>query len=180
MGGSDGADVISTATTSSDADRIVSFATTANDYDYNGALSNGTGSVSGGIAATEITTATTIAGGLAAGGAGDDIVFIASTQIAGAALDAVEGSLTSAKITAAEAALVADGGILGGAIANLDDVLGTTDAALFVISTDSGSFAIRVTNTDTTVANTLTQDEIELVAVFDNGSGTQLVAADII
>jgi hypothetical protein len=171
-------DIQSTATAHADADHVDGFISTQDDFDYNGALSNGTKTNASGIASTEIASATTIAGALATAGAGDDLVFIATTDIAGAsetALDAVEAATTVATLDAAVAALVAND---LGTIAGLDSVLGATDFVLFQISTNSATFVLRVNNFNTTVANTLTADEIKIVGVFD---GTlDLVAADYI
>jgi len=175
------ATVQSDAIVSTDADLITGFVTAQNDYDYNGALSNGTGAGAG-IAATEVASATTIAGALATGDAANDIVFIATTDLTGAqetAMDAaVVGGMTAAEADAIEAALVGTGGALNGAIANLDTVLGADDAVLFQFSTDTDTFVFRVTNNDQSTTNTLTADEIELVGVF--AGTTDLVAADYI
>lgn len=175
------ADVQSDAIASANADDITGFVSGTNDFDYNGALSNGSGAGAG-IATTEVASSTTIALALATADAENDIVFIATTDLAGAvetAADAcVTGTMTGAEATALEEALVGTGGALNGAIANLDTILGASDAVLFQFSTDTDTFVIRVTNSDRAVTNTLTAAEIELVGVFT--ATTDLVAADYI
>ena len=109
-------------------------------------------------------------------------MFIATTDLTGAqetAADAtVAGGMTAAEATALEEALVGTGGALNGAIANLDTVLGTSDAVLFQFSTNTDTFVLRVTNSDQSTTNTLTADEIELVGVF--AATVDLVAGDYI
>lgn len=174
--------VISDVTNSDNADRVSQFKTTEDKFDYNGALSNGAGNVAGGISGGEITTAASVTAALAAAGATDDIVFIATGNIAGAAggnaLNTAANGPSVSNFDALETALVAQGGALGGTIAGLDAGLGTSDAVLFVLDNGAHSAVLRVTNTDTTAANTLTAAEIEVVAVF-NGAA-QLVAADFV
>ncbi|MEO0392662.1 MAG: calcium-binding protein [Pseudomonadota bacterium] len=171
--------VISSAEVSANSDLITGFETAEDKFDYNGTLANGTGA-GGGIAATEVASAANIAAALATGDAANDIVFIATTDLTGAqetALDAaVAGGMTATEADAVEAALVATGGALAGTIANLDTVLGSGDSALFQFSTNTDTMVLRITNTDTTVANTLTTAEVELVGVF--AGATDLVAAD--
>jgi hypothetical protein len=175
------ADVQSDAVASANADLITGFVTTVNDFDYNGALSNGTGAGAG-IATTEVASSTTIALALATADAENDIVFIATTDLTGAqetALDAcVAGGMTAAEATALEEAMVGTGGALNGAIANLDTVLGASDAVLFQFSVNDATFTFRVTNTDRAGTNTLTASEIELVGVF--AATADLVAGDYI
>ena len=173
------ADVQSDAIASANADLISAFVTTTNDFDYNGALSNGTGAGNG-IATTEVASAATITAALATADAENDIIFIATTDLTGdqeTAADAtVLGGMTAAEATTLEEALVAAGGALNGAIANLDTLFSATDAVLFQFSTDTDTFVIRVTNNDRAVTNTLTASEIELVGVF--AAATDLVAGD--
>lgn len=175
------ADVQSDAVKSVDADLVTGFVSTENDFDYNGALSNGTGAGAG-IAATEVASAATIAAALATGDAANDIVFIATTDLTGdqeTAIDAaVAGGMTAVEAAAIVNALVATGGALNGAIAGLDTLLGTSDAVLFQFSTDTDTIVVRVTNTDTSTANTLTADEVQLIGVF--AATTDLVAGDYI
>ncbi|GJM12040.1 MAG: hemolysin-type calcium-binding region [Pseudohongiella sp.] len=172
------ADVQSDATTSLDGDVIVGFVTAQNDFDYNGALSNGTGTGAGISAAEQNSSATAITA-MATGDAANDIVFTITTAIAAGATDTAVTTFiatpTAANADLVEAAIVVTGQALAGTIANLDTVLGAGDSVLFNMNTNAGdSVLFRVTNTDTTVANTLTAAEIELVAVFD---GTAAVAA---
>jgi len=173
--------VTSTAILAADADIITGFESAEDKFDFNGVLANGTG-VAPGIAAAEVASAATITAALATGDAANDIVFIATTDLVDGAgtqetaLDAMIAGFTATNIEAAEAALLATGGALNGVIANLDTVLGATDSVLFQFSTNTDTFIYRITNTDTTVANTLTAAEVELVGAF---KGTiDLVAAD--
>lgn len=175
------ADVQSDALVSTDADLILGFVTAENDFDYNGALSNGSG-VGGGIAGSEIVSAASIAAALATGDAGNDIVFISTATVGGAAggtqIDAaVTGGMTAVEADAIETALTGTGGALNGAIANLDSVLGASDAVLFQLESATNTVLLRVTNTDTAATNTLTAAEIEVVAVFNIAT---LAAGDII
>ena len=175
------ADVQSDAITSADADLITGFVTAQNDFDYNGALSNGTGAGAG-IAAGEIASAASVAAALATADAANDIVFFVTGATDGttdAAVDAFVAGASATTATAIETALLGTGGTLNGAIVGLDTTLGTSDAVLFVFS-DAGtghSLALRVTNADQSTTNTLTADEIEVIGVFNTAT---LVAGDII
>jgi hypothetical protein len=171
-------DIQSDVIVHANTDHIDGFISTQDDFDYNGLLSNGTKTNASGIASTEICSATTIAGALELAGAGDDLVFLATTDLTGdseTALDAVEASTTVATLNAAVVALVAND---LGSIAGLDAVLGADDFVLFQIDTNTASFVLRINNFNTTVSNTLTTDEITIVGVFD--TATDLVAADYI
>jgi hypothetical protein len=170
--------VQSDALASADADLITGFVSGTNDYDYNGALVNGSGAGAG-IAAAEIASAATFAAGLATGDAANDIVFIATTALAGGngnveLAAAVAGGMTAAEATALEAALVSATGALTGSIAGLDTVLGTADSVLLVMNDATNSAVFRITNSDQSTTNTLTAAEIELVGVF---AGTAALAA---
>lgn len=173
------ATVQSEAIASVDADLVSGFVSTQNKFDFDGMLSNGTGAGNG-IAAAEVSSGASISAALGTAGAANDIVFIATTDLTGnqeTALDAaVAGGMTAAEADAVEAAFVGAGGALNGTIANLDSVLGAGDSALFQFSTDTDTVVFRVTNTDTSTADTLTVDEVELVGVFSGT--TDLVAAD--
>lgn len=163
------ATVQSDAIATVDSDLITGFLTTENKFDFNGVLSNGTGSGPG-ISATEIASAANIAAALATGDAANDIVFIATTALTGAqetAIDAaVAGGMTGAEASAIVTALLGTGGALNGAIANLDSILGVEDSVLFQFSTDTDTVTLRITNTDQSTVNTLTADEVQLVGVF--------------
>jgi len=179
LGASDGTDVQSDAVSTANADHITGFTTTANDFDYNGALVNGTGSVSSGIASTEISSAATLDANMALGDAGNDIVFICTTDIDGdseTALDAMVAAGTTAATAAAAIAALATNTFAS--VAGLDAVLGADDFVLVQISTDSDTFIFRLNNSSTTVANSLTSDEITLVGTI--AGVTDLVAADYI
>ncbi len=169
-------DVQSDAIVVANADRVVGFVTAENDFDYNGALSNGTGAGAG-ISAAEVASAATITLALATADAGNDIVFIATTDLTGAqetALDTLVATTNTTNAEAAEAALLGTGGALNGAIANLDTILSGSDSVLFQFSTDSDTFVYRITNSDTATTNTLTSAEVELVGIFQ---GTADLAA---
>lgn len=176
------AKVVTEVTTSADADFITGFVTTENKFVLNNALVNGSGTSADGTAAAEVVSAATFAAGLADAQASNKTVFIATTDLAGGNGNVELGTLATAggaSFTAANQAaliakLVGTGGALNGTIANLDSVLGATDAALLVLDDGTNSVALRITNTDTTVANTLTAAEIQVVGVF---SGTAALAA---
>jgi hypothetical protein len=126
---------------SANADSITGFETTEDLFIYSGALSNGTGG--GAISTAEVASATTIAGALATAGAANDIVFIATDDIASVtetAGDAFVAGPTAALANALEEAIVGTSGALNGVIANLDSILGVDDAALFQFSTDTETF----------------------------------------
>ena len=170
----------STAVLTANADVVVGFATTEDDFDFNGTLANGSGAGAG-IAAAEIASAATITAALATAGAANDIVFIATTDLSGteeAALDAFDSTApTAAQAQAVVDAIVGTGGAFNGAITNLDTILGASDSVLFQVSTDTDTAVFRITNT-TATGNTLTADEVALVAVFEGA--VDLVAADYI
>jgi S-layer protein len=178
IGGSDGADVQSDVVSTANFDVITSFATTANDFDYNGLLSNGSGSSDSGIASTEIGSSTTLAAALAAAGSGNHVVFIATTDIAGASETALDALVAGATATTAAAAITAVVANTFNAVAGLDAVLGATDFVLVQISTNSDTFIFRLNNSSTTLADAITTDEITLVGVF--AVVIDLVAADYI
>lgn len=167
-----------------DADLITGFVSGINFFNYKGALVNGTGKSSDGIAVAEITTsATTFAAALAdVAAASDAVVFIAQGDITagagGTELAAAVTGFTAVNIAALENALVGTGGALSGAIANLDTVLGASDSVLLALDDGINSVVLRVTNTDTSVVNTLTAAEIEVVGVFN--ATAALAAADFV
>lgn len=139
-------------------------------FKYTGALSNGTGTTSDGIAAAEIVSATTFAGALADGSAANAIVFKATVALStsGTSLSTLQGAFTQTNVDAFIAGLVATGGSLTGGITGLDSTLGATDAVLLILDDDTHSAILRITNTDTATANTLTTSEIALVGVISN------------
>jgi hypothetical protein len=139
-------------------------------FKYTGSLSNGTGTTSDGIASAEIVSATTFAGALADGSASNAIVFKATATLStsGTSLSTLQGTFTQANIDAFIAGLVATGGSLTGGITGLDSTLGATDAALLILDDGTHSAILRITNTDTATANTLTTSEIALVGVISN------------
>ena len=162
--------VISEATTSTSADFITGFQSAEDEFDYNGGLTNGSGS--GAISTAEVTSAATIVAALATADAANDTVFIATTDATNAQFDttldaftASAASLTAANAQAVENDALATGGYFNGAMANLDTILSATDVVLFVVPTDAHVAIWRITNTSTAIANTLIDSEIELIAV---------------
>jgi hypothetical protein len=164
--------IVSDVISSADADVVDDFDTTEDDFLYGGALLND--------AATTVVTSidTTLDAALAANV--DATVFIDSGNLTGAAAttlttladaSTVEG-VTSAT-TAFKNALVA----LEGTITSLDLIIGTGESVLFVFENGTDTAVLRFTNSDTTVADTMTAGELELVAVFD---AAVLVAADFV
>lgn len=178
-------DVVSTA----NADLVLMYDSTGTDlasdgvgtdstwaYKYQGDLSNGSGTIGSGIASGEVVSATTFSGALADGGAANAIVFRATNSLStsGTTLTTLAGSFTQANADAFIAGLVASGGSLNGTISNLDSILGTTDSALLIMDDGTYSAILRITNTDTSTANTLATSEIALVGVVnvnDLGAG---------
>ena len=154
-------DVISTVAAVADADKVTGFVTTTDDFDYNGTLSND------GVTTAVAVSNATLAGGLAADP--NATVFIVSTALTGAAatdMTALVAETTVSGITTDyatfEASLVAN----LGTIAGLDSTLSTTESVLLNVDDGTNSVVLRITNTDTSTANTLTVDEVELVAIM--------------
>jgi hypothetical protein len=161
--------VVSTATTGADADKIVNFDTNEDVLDYNGALSNGT--TTSGVSTVEIADGTgTLSADLtsAFGANANATVFIFNNPVTGDAdtaltnlANAAASAITS-KYATFEAALISE----LGTITSLDSSLSTSDAVLFAFVNAADTVVVRVTNTNTGT-NTLTADEIELIAVMD-------------
>ena len=153
--------IASTATAVADADEITNFTTAIDDFDYNGTVLNDT--------ATTITAVSnaTLAGGLATDA--DATVYIVSTDLTGTAattMTALVAATTVSGIATAyatfEAALVSQLGTITG----LDSTLGSSESVLVNFDDGTNSVILRVTNTDTSTANTLIGSEIELVAIM--------------
>ncbi|MDC0930879.1 hypothetical protein OAS03_08810 [Planktomarina temperata] len=154
-------DVVSTATTLTDADKITGFTTTVDDFDYDGALVND--------AATTITAVSnaTLAGGIAADV--DATVYIISTAVTDAAatdMAALVAATTTSSITSTYATFETSLATLLGTISGLDAALGTTETVLLNVDDGTNSVLLKVTNTDTSTANTLTAAELDLVAIM--------------
>ena len=154
-------DVVSTATTLTDADKITGFTTTVDDFDYDGALVND--------AATTITAVSnaTLAGGIAADV--DATVYIISTAVTDAAatdMAALVAATTTSAITSTYATFETSLATLLGTISGLDAALGTTETVLLNVDDGTNSVILKVTNTDTSTANTLTAAELDLVAIM--------------
>jgi hypothetical protein len=154
-------DVVSTATTLADADKITGFTTTVDDFDYDGALVNDT--------ATTITAVSnaTLAGGIAADV--DATVYIISTAVTDAAatdMAALVAATTETAITSTYATFETSLATLLGTISGLDAALGTTETVLLNVDDGTNSVVLKVTNTDTSTANTLTAEELDLVAIM--------------
>jgi len=153
--------VVSTATTLTDADKITGFTTTVDDFDYDGALVND--------AATTITAVSnaTLAGGIAADV--DATVYIISTAVTDAAatdMAALVAATTTSAITSTYATFETSLATLLGTISGLDAALGTTETVLLNVDDGTNSVILKVTNTDTSTANTLTAAELDLVAIM--------------
>ena len=154
-------DVVSTATTLTDADKITGFTTTVDDFDYDGALVND--------AATTITAVSnaTLAGGIAADV--DATAYIISTAVTDAAatdMAALVAATTTSAITSTYATFETSLATLLGTISGLDAALGTTETVLLNVDDGTNSVILKVTNTDTSTANTLTAAELDLVAIM--------------
>jgi len=145
-------------------------------YKYTGALTNGTGTSGDGIASGEIVTSTdaTLASALADSGAANAVIF----RITGLGIETDAGSSTAVStlmttFTEANAsALVSKligtaSNALNGTITSLDSVLSTSDSALVIIDEGTNSVVLRITNTDTSTANTLTTAEVQVVGVVN-------------
>ena len=166
-------DVVSTATGVADADEVTAFTTTVDDFDYNGTLLNGS------TTTVSVTSNATLAGGLAAGNT--STVYIVTTALTGQAatdMTALVAESTVAGITADYATFEASLATALGTITGLDSILGTTETVLLNIDDGTNSVVLKVTNTDTSTANTLTAAELDLVAVMVGAD--DLVAGDFI
>jgi len=162
--------VVSTVTSTADADKVAKFTTLEDHLDYNGTLKNDA------ITTVETSTATTLAAALS--GNADATVMIDSGNLTGDAATTLTSLANTtnadAFATAAasfEAALVA----LEGTITGLDATIGSGETVLMAFDNGADSVTVRVQNTDTSTANTLTVAEVEIVAVYD---AAILVAAD--
>ena len=187
LGGTEGFEtIVSTVTTVANADIITGWSNAGDSFDYNGALSNGT-TVSGvGNVVLQASVGTTAADlSLALAGNPNSTVYQISADLAGASvasLATLAGSTAAnlvANYTAFESDLISE----LATITNLDSSLGAADAVLMVFESAAHSVVVRVVNSDTTVANTLTTAEVELVGVFNGSIGatpTGLVAADFV
>lgn len=199
--------IVVSATTAANADIITGFSggAGADVFKYTGTLVNGTGTAADGIAASEVlvqaaggdaTGAATIASALAANANAVVYQFQLAASAATAGTTGLNAINTLADLgdaiafadiadfatnaTALVNTLVGANGYLNGTIAGLDATLTTTDSVLFVIggqAADSNSVVLRITNTDTTTANTLTAAEVQVVGVF-NDVNTAVFAAD--
>jgi hypothetical protein len=165
--------VASTATAVADADKVTSFTTTVDDFDYNGTVLNDTAST---ITAVSDTT---LAAGLAADA--DATVYIVSTALTGTAATTMASLVAATTVSGIatayatfEAALVAQLGTITG----LDSTLGASESVLVNFDDGTNSVILRVTNTDTSTANTLIGSELELVAIMV--AADDLVVGDFI
>ena len=164
--------IVSDVISSADADVVDDFDTTEDDFLYGGALLND--------AATTVVTSidTTLDAALAADV--DATVFIDSGNLTGAAattLTTLADASTVEGVTSATTAFINALVALEGTITSLDSIIGTGESVLFVFENGTDTAVLRFTNSDTTVADTMTAGELELVAVFD---AAVLVAADFV
>ncbi len=165
------------------ADRITGFVSGPNSFDDNQPLANGTASSDATHPISATLSATSFVTGLAAAGAANTLVFIQQANLSGNSGETELGTLagsaySGAAATALIAKLVGVGGALNGTLANLDSVLAPADTVLLVLDTGTDSVILQISNTDTTVANTLIAAELQIVGVL---AGTaQMAAADFI
>jgi hypothetical protein len=153
--------VVSTATRLADADKITGFTTAIDDFDYGGALVNDT--------ATTITAVSnaTLSGGIAADV--DATVYIISTAVTDAAatdMAALVAATTQSAIVSTYATFETSLATVLGTISGLDVALGISETVLLNVDDGTNSVVLKVTNTDTSVANTLTAAELDLVAIM--------------
>lgn len=99
------------------------------------------------------------------------------TGAAASTLTTLADATTVAGITAAAEAFLTALVAFEGAVVGLDATIGTGETVLFAFDNGTDSVLVKFTNSDTSVANTMTVAELQVVAVVD---GTVLVAADII
>jgi len=165
-----------------DADIVTGFATTVDKIDVGAGLVNGLGLSNDGVAGTDVISQTTFALGLADANSTAGVVFVATNALvaSAAALTALAGA-TAANIgtlyATLETSLLANE-LAAANTAGLDGVLGSTDTVFLVLNDGAGnSVILRITNTSTTAANTLTAAEVDLVGVF---AGTVLAGGDFI
>jgi len=166
-------DVVSTAAAVADADEVTGFTTAVDDFDYNGTLLNGS------TTTVSATSNATLAGGIAAGNT--STVYIVTTALTGQAatdMTALVAESTVAGITADYATFEASLATALGTITGLDSILGTTETVLLNVDDGTNSVVLKVTNTDTSTANTLTAAELDLVAVMV--AADDLVTGDFI
>jgi hypothetical protein len=166
-------DVVSTATTLADSDKITGFTTVTDNFDYNGNVLNDT--------ATTITVVSgaTLAGGIAADS--DATVYIVTTPLTdAAAADMVKlvAETTVSAITSQYATFEVSLAAALGTIDGLDTALSASETVLLNIDDGSNSVVLKVTNTDKTTANTLIAAELDLVAIMVGAD--DLVAGDFI
>jgi len=154
-------DVVSTATTLADSDKITGFTTVIDNFDYNGIVLNDT--------ATTITVVSgaTLADGIAADS--DATVYIVTTPLTDAAAADMVTLVTETTVSAItsqyatfEVSLAAALGTIDG----LDTALSASETVLLNIDDGSNSVVLKVTNTDKTTANTLIAAELDLVAIM--------------
>ena len=152
---------MSTATRLADADKITGFTTAVDDFDYDGALVNDT--------ATTITAVSnaTLSGGIAADV--DATVYIISTAVTDAAatdMAALVAATTESAIVSTYATFETSLATVLGTISGLDVALGISETVLLNVDDGTNSVILKVTNTDTSTANTLTAAELDLVAIM--------------
>jgi len=164
--------VTSTATTVADADVITGFVTATDFFNYDGTVLNDTTTT-----ITDVSNAT-LAGGIAADS--DATLFIVSTALTGSSVAAMTALLAAtsttvdALFTTFEEALVAE----LGTIAGLDAALTSSETVLLNIDNGTDSVVLKITNTDTTVANTLIVAEVDLIGILV--AADDLVVADFV
>jgi len=155
-------DVQSTVALTADADVVDDFTTGEDDFDYNGTLKNDAATTV--VVGTNTTLATALSADV------DATVFVDSGNLTGAAsttlttlADTTDAEAFATAAAAFEAALVA----LEGTVTGLDSTIEGTETVLLVFDNNADTVVLKFTNSDVSVANTMTVDELEVVAVFD-------------
>jgi hypothetical protein len=154
-------DVVSTATTLADSDKITGFTTVIDNFDYNGIVLNDTATtitvvsgatLSDGIAADSDATAYIVTTPLTDAAAADMVTLVTETTV----------SAITSQYATFEVSLAAALGTIDG----LDTALSASETVLLNIDDGSNSVVLKVTNTDKTTANTLIAAELDLVAIM--------------
>jgi hypothetical protein len=154
--------IVSTVTSTADADKVAAFTSTEDHLDYNGTLKNDA------ITTVETSSQTTLA--VCLSGNADATVMIDSGNMVGDAattLTTLANATTASAFTAAAASFETALCALEGTITGLDATIGSGETVLMAFDNGTDSVTVLFTNSDTTVANTMTVAEIEVVAVYD-------------
>lgn len=156
--------VVSSSTTTANADIITGFEDNLDTFDYNGTLQAG---------ASNVTSNATLIGGIAADAT--DAVYIVTTNIANSSSNTSGDTFTSLLSATAsnvatlydafETQLLASNGALNGTITGLDSAVTASESVLISLDNGTGTVVVRLSNT-TASSNTIEAGELELVAIF--------------